>query len=218
MHLCLSELNSKGYDLTVLDDPTDIPEIIAGMGKPYLTPKLSPKFNDFTSEDTFWLLLSNGEETVGAAGCRFEDLGTRKISQHWKSSLKRQYGEGERDVIEWVSPQVDEVLKGKLVYYGDLFFTPEAGRSRRILRLFVLIGHLWTFLKWDPNSIYAFVREKDLSRGANFYYNFPRFIPSPQRWVKPAPEPREDSEYVVMLARADLDALVEMYLSSPERL
>ena len=218
MHLCLSELNSKGYDLTVLDDPTDIPKIIAEMGKPYLTPKLSPKFNDYTSEDTFWLLLSNGEETIGAAGCRFEDLGTRKISDHWKRSLKRQYGEGEREVIEWVSPQVDEALQGKLVYYGDLFFTPEAGRSRRILRLFVLIGHLWTFLKWDPSSIYAFVREKDLSRGANFYYNFPRFIPSPQRWVKPAPEPREDSEYVVMLARSDLDALVEMYLSSPERL
>lgn len=218
MHLCLSELEAKGYALKVLDDPSGIPGIIEAMGKPYLTPKLSPLLNDFTSADTFWMLLLNGEETVGAAGCRYEDLGARKISEHWKESLKRQYGGGEHDVIEWVSPQVDEALKGKLVYYGDLFFTPEAGRSRRILRLFVMIGHLWTFLKWEPESIYAFVREKDLSRGANFYYSFPRFIPSPQRWVKPAPEPREDSEYLVMLASADLDALVEMYLGSPERL
>lgn len=214
----MNELQSKNYDVDVLDDVAEIPSIIAELGKPYLTPKLSPTFNDFTSEDTFWMLLRHGEEVVGVAGCRLENLGRRKLSEHWKTSLKRQYGNGERDVIEWVSPQVDESLKGRLVYYGDLFFSPQAGRSRRILRLFVLIGHLWTTLKWTPDAIYAFVREKDLSRGANYYYNFPRFIPSPQRWVKPAPEPREDSEYVVMLSADELRNMVELFLSSPERL
>lgn len=216
--MCLSELQQKGYDVEVLEDVSDIPQIVSDLGKPYLTPKLSPAFNDFTSEDNFWMLLKNGEQIVGVAGCRLENLGRRKLSEHWKASLKRQYGENERDVIEWVSPIVDEQLSGKLAYYGDLFFSPEAGRSRRILRLFVLIGHLWTTLKWTPDAIYAFVREKDLSRGANYYYNFPRFIPSPQRWIKPAPEPREDSEYVVMLSAEELENMVELFLSSPERL
>lgn len=208
---------ADGLVVHVEQDFETVPKIIETIGKPYLTPKMSPFYNDFTGENCFWLLLKKDDQVVAAAGARLDDLGTGSITEYWRRTMRRHYGQGETEMVTQIAPPLEQDLKGRLVYFGDLYFSRSAGRSLKTVRRFVLIGHMISALKWNPDWTYAFLREDDVRRGGNFHYGFNRYIPDAQFWLDP-PAPRENTEYCVMINRRDLGYLAEAYVRSPERL
>ncbi|TNF60066.1 MAG: hypothetical protein EP307_09270 [Rhodobacteraceae bacterium] len=215
--ICRGKLQEDGFRVVVEQDFDRIPSILDEIGKPYLTPKMSPLYNDFTGHDCFWLLLMRDNRVVAAAGTRLDDIGGGSIAEYWRRTMRRQYGANERQVIGRVADPVEQDLRGRLAYFGDLYFTTEAGRSITTVRRFVLIGHMITSLKWNPDWTYAFLRERDVRRGACFHYGFNRFIPDAQFWIDP-PAPRENTEYCAMTSRRDLAYMASSYVRSPERL
>lgn len=215
--ICREKLLRDGLVVQVEQDFDVVHDIIEEIGKPYLTPKMSPFFNDFTATNCFWLLLRKDDEIVAAAGARLDDLGDGSITEYWRRTMRRHYGNGVREIVTRVADPLEQDLKGKLAYFGDLYFTRAAGRSLRTVRRFVLIGHMLTSLKWDPDWTYAFLREDDVRRGGCFHYGFNRYIPDAQFWVDP-PNPRCNTEYCVMINRRDLGFMAETLIRSPERL
>ncbi|MCR9124497.1 MAG: hypothetical protein NXH82_00075 [Rhodobacteraceae bacterium] len=215
--ICREKLLAEGYLLRVEQDFDMVPKIIDAIGKPYLTPKMSPFFNDFTGENCFWLLLERGDQLVAAAGARLDDLGGGSITEYWRRTMRRHYGAGKHEVIGRVAHPCEEDLRGRLAYFGDLYFAAGAGRSLQTVRRFVMIGHMLSALKWNPDWTYAFLRERDIKRGAGYHYGFNRYIPDAQFWIDP-PAPRENTEYCAMVSRRDLAYMAETYIRSPERL
>lgn len=215
--ICREKLLLNGLIVHVEQDFDKVPQIIETIGKPYLTPKMSPFFNDFTGENCFWLLLKKEGQVVAAAGARLDDLGDGSITEYWRRTMRRHYGNGEVEMVTRIASPLEQDLKGRLVYFGDLYFSRAAGRSLKTVRRFVLIGHMISALKWNPDWTYAFLREEDIRRGASYHYGFNRYVPDAQFWVDP-PAPRQNTEYCVMTSRRDMAYMAETFIRSPERL
>lgn len=215
--ICREKLLLDGLVVQVEQDFDVVPKIIEAIGKPYLTPKMSPFYNDFTGANCFWLLLKKDDQVVGAAGARLDDLGDGSITEYWRRTMRRHYGHGVNEVVTDIASPLEQDLKGQLAYFGDLYFSRAAGRSLKTVRRFVLIGHMITALKWNPDWTYAFLREDDVRRGGCYHYGFNRYIPDAQFWVDP-PAPRENTEYCVMTNRRDLAYMAQSFIRSPERL
>lgn len=200
----LSEfLGNDGIEVSEVEDFDQVASIIEASGKPYLTPVTSPMHNDFHHSNALWLVARRDGEPVFLGCARLEDIGPEPVGSYWSRVMRRVYGESSRDVIRSVRPEISSKVRGRLVYFGDLFVAVGGRGSRLNLRAFVALGHLAVSLKWEPDWTYCFIRERDLARGAQTLYGFPDAMPAPFTWID-APEPRESSEWLALLSRDEL--------------
>jgi len=198
-------LNLNGLRVFEVSDPFELQSIIERWEKPYITPMSSPGHNDFTPQNVIWLVAEKEDKPVMFGCARLEDLERMSIDTYWRQVFNRAYsGDTGGKVIDQVSVEIVENLKGRLVYFGDLFVSPNLQRSVSLVRAFVAIGHLAVALKWNPDWTYCFLRERDIMRGASNVYGFNRVFGRPFKWVCEPPPPRKRSEWLAALSRADL--------------
>lgn len=197
-------LAAEGFNVREVEDISTVPGLIERIGKPYLTPLSSPAHNDFTEGNSLWLVAEKDGDPVYLGCARLEDLGTESVSRYWTRVLQRAYASSPHDVvIQDIRPEIERSIGGRLVYFGDLYAKRSGRGARRALRAFIAIGHLAVALKWDPDWIYCFVREEDVMRGAAAMYGFAGLYANPFHWVAP-PAPRENSEWLAVLPRAEI--------------
>lgn len=214
--VCRELLKEDGYKIRAVEDFQTIGRVAEILGKPYLTPKLSPLMNDFTPNNCFWLLLEKDEEVIAAGGCRFDDLGKMKLSEFWKNNIARNY-RGDNRVISSVAAPVDEALRGRLVYFGDLIIEQKNRGRTKVLRRFTHFAQAFAMLKFDPDFSYAFIRNKDAGRGAMGAYGFNSIIHSAQRWTN-APDYHRDDDAVLYVSQDYFGYYAELMAQSPEKL
>ncbi|MGH1465796.1 MAG: hypothetical protein ACRBBQ_10595 [Cognatishimia sp.] len=214
--ICRELLRDEGYTIRPVEDFNLVRKVADILGKPYLTPKLSPFMNDFTPQNCFWLLLEKDNEVIAAGGCRFDDLGDMKLSQFWKNNIARNYMSNS-SVISDVAKPVDEALTGKLVYFGDLIIEKKNRGRATVLRRFTHFAQAFAMLKFSPDFSYAFVRERDAGRGAMGAYGFNTIIHSAQRWQN-APEYHRDDDAVLYVDRRYFSYYAQLRCQSPEKL
>jgi hypothetical protein len=215
---CRHALKDDGYSILHAEDLNTIRELVDILGKPYLTPRLSPFLNDFTPNNCFWLLLTQGEQTVAAGGCRFDDLGNMKLSQFWKNCVARHYQRTGGAVVD-VAPPVDEHLSGRLAYFGDLIVHEDfrGAKAGRVLKRFTHFAIAFAMLKFAPDSVYAFVREKDIGRGAMKFYGFNTVIHNAQTWSN-APDYHRDDDACFLVSQKYFSYYAKLMVQSPEKL
>lgn len=215
---CRQRLKDDGYEILHVEDLTKIRDLVEILGKPYLTPRLSPFLNDFTPNNCFWLLLTRGDETVAAGGCRFDDLGSMKLSQFWRNCVARHYERTGGAVVQ-VAPPVDDYLSGRLAYFGDLIVHEEfrGAKAGRVLKRFTHFAIAFAMLKFDPSSVYAFVKEKDAGRGAMKFYGFNTVIHNAQTWSN-APKYHRDDDACFFVSQKYFSYYAKLLTDSPEKL
>lgn len=206
----LAKLKGRGCDVGVTHDYRSVSERLREIGKPYLTPTLSPEWNDFTQEGCFWITIGKGGRMLGAAGVKLERLGRERVSDYWRRIHQRQYGGGNRvTTIDGVSPLVDQRVAGDIVYFGDLFFTPELRKMSAIEDF----GHAALFhaaISWRADFFYAFLKDRDLRRGFGFQLGLMSCIPRAQIWSDPAPETRGSYEAFCYSSMEDVLSLAQL--------
>ena len=215
---CRNKLKESGYNIVHVEDMAAIREIVEILGKPYLTPRLSPFLNDFTPKNCFWLLLERGDETIAAGGCRFDDLGDMKLSQFWTNCVARHYDKTGGAIVDVAAP-VDEHLSGRLVYFGDLVVREDfrGAKTGQILKLFTHFAISFAMLKFDPESAYAFVRERDVGRGAMKFYGFNTVIHQAQTWSN-APAYHRDDDACMFVTKKYFSYYARLLSQLPEKL
>ena len=193
-------LADQGFLVEELRDFGQVAGLVEQAGKPYLTPITSPSYNDFTEQTALWFVAKRDGEVAFLGGARLEDLGSETLDAYWPRVLARGYPrECGAAPIANVRPEVVRAVRGRLVYFGDLFAARSARGNRTALRAFVALGHLSVMLKWNPDWIYCFVREADVLRGAAALYGFNSIFPTPFEWIDP-PAPRDKSEWLAALS------------------
>lgn len=210
--ICLEHLSSEGFCLKQTSSPLLARQWIAEVGKSYLTPFLDPENNDFTERNHFWLSLQKDGRAVLIGGARFDVLEGEPITEFWRRTNRRNYKVGAEDPVQTFSPLCDDAIVGRVVYLGDMYGIPEVRGSVNRLRCFLAIAHLAVMSKWAPDTIYAFMRQGDMDRGADRNYGFLNAIPAAQVWAYKAPH-RASSEWCVYNRKTELGhavvALVE---------
>ena len=217
-HLCLSRLEGHGLEVEGCADFERVPELISQSPKDYLTPKLSPGFNDFTRESAFWLFLRKEGEVVGGVGARLDDLGSEPVSAYWRRTHNRQYPIQSGAAIASIDERVDQFIGGKLVYIGDLFVAPGLSVKRSVSRPLVHFLYALILDKWTFDYAYSFVRDADLIRGAQYQYGMSRTFLWPQTWVSPPPAPRANSECLLYAGKDDLAIGLSKLAAAPDKL
>lgn len=140
---------------------------------------------------------------VGSVGVRFDNLSGESIQDFWSRIFDRHYPElGPLPVKDTAGPICSDIA-GRLAYVGDLFVNPAARGSRGTLALLLMLSHCISEIKWDPDRIYGFMRERDVRLGFASKYGFTRQIPGVQQWVILPKSRPGDSEYFVTTNRAD---------------
>jgi hypothetical protein len=205
-------LLSKGISVDVITDYAVVRDLIAASGKDYLTPFSSPDHNDFTDGNCIWLCGSDGEGPVMLGAARLEDLGPEPIDQYWPRVFQRAYPSSSQPRIDRISPSISGEVGGRLVYFGDLFVAKRFRGARENLQMFTAIGHLLCSLKWEPDWIYCFLRNRDAARGAAYLYGFCVVERQPYRWVGCPPDGRSNQECAAFLPKRSLGVMVESVL------
>ncbi len=218
---CMSRLAEAGIIVEQTSDFDLAMRMVARMDKPYLTDFMSPRKNDFFEGNCFWLLMHDPDGAPsGMVGARLDDTGREPLSSYSVRKLRNMFpDEADVPVAPDRLPRIASEIKGRVVYTGGLF----VGRglrstNRQTLRTLVLLLYTTIYMKWkDFDWLYAFLRDRDVARGAPWLYHFPRVYPLAHSWtLRPSVETRE--HWLAAMDRLEFSDMLGTYLVAPDRL
>ncbi len=201
-------LHDAGFECAVTVNAGEVAAMLRELEKPYITPYLSPGYNDFTWSSSFWFVVRCEGRLVAMGGVRFDDIGDEPIAEYWTRIFARHYGPGKPGEIHSIAKPITEKVKGKLAYMGDLYVAKDWRGKRSYIKDAMVICHLIVSLRWSPDWTYAFLREKDVQRGASALYGFTWVVPNSKLFVDPK-LPRSNGECCALISRADLEHWVK---------
>jgi hypothetical protein len=218
---CVARLANTGIRVEQTSDFDLAMATVAEMDKPYLTDFLSPRKNDFFESNCFWLILRAPEGSAsGMVGARIDDTGREPLSAYAARKLRNLFPEeAEVPVRPDRLPRIAQEIRGRVVYTGDLFVGPGLRTTnRQMLRTLVLLLYSTIHLKWQPfDWLYAFLRDRDVSRGAPWLYHFPRVYPLAHSWTL-RPSVQTGEHWLAAMDRLEFVDMLSTYLAAPHRL
>lgn len=189
---CQRTLAEKGIALRVTVDETEVLNSVEKIGKPYLTPWLDPRLNDFTPDNFFWLIAERDGQPLIVGGGRLDVVGG-DAAGHMLRAFTRGYGAG---AVLAVSPEVSARLSGRLCYLGDLNSKSGEGLGGPHRRCFVGVANYIASQHFRADCTYSFMRMRDVTRGSADLNGLDRRVYNPLRWDL-VPQGRDESEIVV---------------------
>ena len=218
---CVARLADSGIKIDQTSNFDLALSTVSDMDKPYLTDFMSPRHNDFFEDNCFWLILYDQDgQPAGTVGSRMDRTGREPLSAYSARKLRNLFPEeAEVPVRPDRLPRIADEIRGNVVYMGDLFLGPTLRTTnRQCLRLIVLLLHCVAFLKWkDLDWVYAFLRDRDVRRGAGWLYHFPRMYPVAHSWTKP-PSDHSGENWLAAMNRVEFAEMLTTYLAAPDRL
>lgn len=208
----LSAIGEDGCSVEVTTDFESIPSIASGMGKPHLTPLLTPLNHDFTSQNAFWLILRDTDNSpLGCIGARLEEVGEGEIAEYWHRVFTRHYPDAGPVQVN-LAGSARAALAGRLAYIGDLYMVPPSesglGQSARgRVSSLLLLTHALVALEWKVDAAYSFITRRDGLRGAGLQYGYTVQLPMQKGWNGRPPKNRYDDEWLIILPASDRDAV-----------
>ena len=218
---CLRRLAEAGIHVEQTSDFEMALDTVKEMDKPYLTDFMSPRKNDFFEANCFWLVLRDDSGGAsGMVGARMDDTGREPLSSYSVRKLRNIFPEeGDVAVRPDRLPRIAGEIMGRVVYTGDLFVGHGLrSTNRQTLRTLVMLLYCAIHLKWrDLDWVYAFLRDRDVARGAPWLYHFPRVYPLAHSWtLRPSVETRE--HWLAAMDRLEFTDVLGTYLVAPDRL
>ena len=218
---CVARLADAGIRVEQTSDFDLAIATVAEMDKPYLTDFLSPRKNDFFEGNCFWLILrDDGGGASGMVGARMDETGREPLSSYSARKLRNLFPEeAEVPIHPSRLPRIAQEISGRVVYTGDLFVGPGLrSTNRQMLRTLVLLLYSTIYLKWQPfDWLYAFLRDRDVSRGAPWLYHFPRVYPLAHSWTL-RPSVQTGEHWLAAMDRLEFADMLSTYLAAPHRL
>ena len=219
--MCTNKLAEAGIFVEQTSDFDLAMRAIESADKPYLTDFLSPRKNDFFEDNCFWLVLNDDSgKPGGVVGCRMDQTGREPLSSYASRKLRNIFPDEDHVPIRPDRlPRVADEIMGKVVYSGDLFLgSAFRTTNRTLLRTIVLLQYCVIFLKWnDFDWLYAFLRDRDVRRGATWMYHLPRTYPMAHSWTSP-PSDHSGDNWLGAMTRLEMIELFSAYLAAPDRL
>jgi hypothetical protein len=112
-----------------------------------------------------------------------------------------------------VNPPVGSIshsLNGDLVYHGECWISPTI-KNRRVMEVFVRLGTITSYLKWNPQAIWALVSGQVARNGFHVRAGYTVVERGFLRWTW-ASEGIDTTEYLIVLERKSIEALIDEQL------
>ncbi|MEL6795074.1 MAG: hypothetical protein AAFU55_02660 [Pseudomonadota bacterium] len=217
--ICRGKLREQGFEIEQVVNTSYALDIISQMEKPYQTRHLSSDFHDFSTKNSFWMMVKKEEEYVGCVGVRWDDIGDEPIVSWWNRQGARLYGvAGQNILLEAPIPRFMSDVRGRLVYIGDLFLITRSDVTRRLpLRSLMFLVYSISYMRWEVDWIYSFIKDKHAKKGFPAIYAASHQYPGVQRW-RNEPAERDSSEWFTCSSVDDFKYLAGYYYANSDLL
>lgn len=182
-------------------DEDEILKCVSEVRKNTITPKMSPRMNDFTTQNHLWLFVKRDGVAVAGLAARFDDIGAEHITRYWQRTYRRYYDDDEP--FEFISPEVLEFLSGRLVYFGEMHVSTDVQNLIQMTPHVALLSQIMAIMKFQPNWLYAFVHDRQAKTGLIARYGFSRQIRSIREWQS-VPDGRQQNEWLCAISAAEV--------------
>ncbi len=211
---CAERFRELGLTVRQSNDFNAVEALTQEIGKPYLTPQLSPNWQEFTKDHAFWLIAEDHKGSPTAMiGVRHDQLGGEALSSYWLRQLTRMHGEQKNSPIDTRHfPPAARKISGNVVYFGDLFVKPSGrGQPRFPLRAFSVMAYALSLLQWRVDWFYAFATDKHVRQGIQSQYMMVSAYPFVHYWEEAKPQ-RTDSDWLMCMDNEDAHYMIETAL------
>ena len=190
----IHRIEASGVDVSEISREIEIAKALEQMDKASITPKLEQARNDFTTENSFWLFLSDDDGSFAAVSARLDAIGREPIAEYWQRTYARYYGYSRP--FSHIEESEVSFLAGRLVYVGEFHVARRMRGNLDMVADLAALVQILSVIKWEPDFVYAFVRDEQAQRGLIARYGFQRQVMCPRTWATEPPG-RFSSEWLV---------------------
>jgi hypothetical protein len=209
------ELNSFGLAVEISSDMVAFNEAKKRARGFEVAPMHHHEVGVFAKERAHWVSLKDKQgKVVGLQAFRCDEIDTNLADWCVTYMIGAYMRRNELMVPSHAKPargSISERLRGKLAYHGELW-VDKAHRNRDVIEHFVRIALLLTYIKWQPDAIWALAGARIVERGHLSRSGYNSLEPGFLRWqlVSDGIDP---FEYLYVVEKAAIEAMVEVWNS-----
>lgn len=214
--ICVSKLRASDLEVGQEFFGAGIHEVVAKIGKPFLTKQLDPWHNDFTTNRHYWTTLRHDGDLVGISGARIDDISSGEFVPFLRNQMRRLFSQGKGEVLApQAFPPEFRNIQGSVAYLGDFFVMPEHRGKSFDKAAYTLLLYVQAMVEWRFDYLYLFINRHHGERDYFAKYCMPMHYPASLLWTDPPPE-RNDSDYIGILSRESFTWILRRFLARPD--
>ncbi|MEL6793907.1 MAG: hypothetical protein AAFP78_10660 [Pseudomonadota bacterium] len=214
--LCVARLRAGDVEVGQEFFGAGIHEVVAKIGKAFLTKQLDPWHNDFTTNRHYWTTLRHQGELVGMSGARVDQIAPGEFVPFMRNQMRRLFSQGKDEVLSpQVFPPEFAEITGTVAYLGDFFVMPEHRGRQFDKTAYTLLLYVQAMIEWRFDWLYLFVSRQHGEKDYFARYCMPTSYPAALLWDNPPPE-RNDSDYIGVLNSRSFTWILRRFLARPD--
>ncbi|MEM9063271.1 MAG: hypothetical protein AAGD13_22660 [Pseudomonadota bacterium] len=204
-----ARLRGNGRTIEQSTNFAEIHREIVDMEKGRISPEMSWLHNDLTSANAFYVIVRNEEgQIIAVCAARHYQLNQENLVSFLQRQYARLYGHGESAIDATLMPPLAHEIKGSVCYFGDFFIAREGRVSKQFNNSdFVVLVYGLAIMQFDPDWVFAFLRQKSVLRGLSAVYLTSRCYPCALEWTVDEHHP---ADWLIGSSRNDLHYLFDL--------
>ncbi len=188
----------------------DVVEELLVSSKARINKESSPHYSDISDETaTYVVVRDQAGRLEGFVSIRLLLLGKEGLKGHLRRQYRRIYGEGVDAIDPEQLPDVVHRVTGRVGFISDVFIERTArGVGRLDPTLMIILAYAIARLRWRPDWIFGFTKNRDVRRGLAGRYLATRLYPSAIKWLVETPN-RRDDDWLLCLNSDDINYALE---------
>jgi hypothetical protein len=212
------ELAALGFACRVGDDLVEFNMLKLKVRGERAHPYHDPEICGLTPEREFWMSLDSADgNTLAIQAFRLDTIDTNLADWAPAYTIGLYMRRQELLIPMHSSPpknSIAERLKGRLAYHGELW-VDKGVRNRRVSDAFGKLGMLLSFVKWQPEAIWALAGQAMATHGHLTRMGYAHLERGFFRW-KGASEGIDSVEWLAVAERGALEQMVSEMLTTPQ--
>lgn len=216
----VQELEQRGLAVEASSDFVALAAARLEARQSKLSPYFDPAVTELTTDRFLWVKASAENGTIMALQAFRLDEVTTSLAD-WGISyfigvyMRRQ----EMMIPSHPSPPRGSIahrLRGRLVYHGELWVSPQL-KNRRLFERVSRLGLLLSLIKWNPDAMWGLTSHQMAAHGHVGRIGYAHLEPGFQRWLWKS-EGIDPIEYLAVAERTTLERLVTDELATKPEL
>ncbi len=163
-----AQIEEIGCSISVETDIVELNTARLALRGEQVSPFFDPEVSGLTDERFFWMKLTATDGSIiGLQAYRYDFVDSSLAD--WGPTLTIGLAMRRQEIMlpTHAAPpksSIAERIKGRLVFHGEFWIAPQV-RNRKLLDSFSRLGMILSYLKWDPDAIWALSSNRMATHG-----------------------------------------------------
>lgn len=213
MAKAIGQIEAAGRSVSQTENFEAIVDELLASSKGRINDEASPYVNELSGLNASYIVIRDDMGRLeGFSAVRKLEIGEERLVGHWRRQFRRIYGKGAEAFFDGDAPPPAYEIMGQVGFISDIFIEKSARGNGRLDATSILILAFGVMaVKWGPEWIYGFTKNRDVKRGLAARYLATGLFPSAVKWRVDTPN-RRDDDWLLCLSRSDYRYILRRYL------